>query len=138
MNKMSKKVIQGFVLILIVSLLLFLQFGGPGVFTGFVIFDQSNEGDFEDGTYVNTEYNGSSIVLSENELTGSYTSHVFDASRLADWNNITLVGGRPLNGYLFAVDNQADIFKSVDEGVTWTLTKEQMICLVTFLEVYLF
>lgn len=46
-----------------------------------------NESTFGEGTYVNTTWG--SIILSGNNITGTYTSKVFDAEATASWNNLT-------------------------------------------------
>ncbi len=51
-------------------------------------FTDNTQSDFDSGTYNNTTYNGSAIVLSGNNISGTYTSQVFDAGS-ASWNNIS-------------------------------------------------
>lgn len=65
--------------------------------TGFVVFQQSTQTDFDQGTYSSTLYNGSDVVLDlgTNATGGTYTSKVFDAGSSATWNNITFVGASP-------------------------------------------
>ena len=102
--------------ILFVSLLgvLLIFRGGP---TGFAVFQDSGN-DFDLGTYSNTEYNGSAVVLSGDNLTGTYTSQVFDAGNEAVWNNINYVDNEPNLEFLFSMDNSAGIWESIDQGVT--------------------
>ena len=52
------------------------------------LFIDSTASDFNNGTYQNTTFNGSSVVLSGGNTSGIYTSRIFDAGILADWNNI--------------------------------------------------
>lgn len=59
--------------------------------TGFAVYEQTNQVDFDEGTYENTEYNGSAIVLVGNNLSGNYISKVFDAGNEATWNSINLI-----------------------------------------------
>ncbi|MFA5061355.1 MAG: LamG domain-containing protein [Candidatus Pacearchaeota archaeon] len=62
--------------------------------TGFAIFEQSSEGNFNEGTYENTQWNGSAVTLSSGETNGNYTSKVFDAGLNVNWNNISWVSGK--------------------------------------------
>jgi len=85
------------VLIVLVSLLIILRGGPTGrSITGFAVFEDSNQGDFDNGTYVGIDYNGSSLVFVGNNLTGSYASQVFDATDNSNWNNLTWEGNSRL------------------------------------------
>jgi photosystem II stability/assembly factor-like uncharacterized protein len=79
---------------------------------------------FNEGTYINTEYNGSAVILVGDNLTGDYTSKVFDAGNLSTWNNISWTANEPSIGSIYGVDNGGDIYYSDDFGVTWALKKE--------------
>lgn len=87
---MKKKVIRFFGIMVLFVLVLagisFVRFGG---LTGFVVFGDSSQGDFDNGVYLNTEYNGSSVVLSGSSLSGNFTSRVFDVGSAALWNNVS-------------------------------------------------
>ena len=48
--------------------------------TGFAVFEQNTNATFAEGTYSNVKYNGSAIVLSANQTSGTYTSKIFDAN----------------------------------------------------------
>ncbi len=61
---------------------------GDGI-TGFAIFESGNQSVFDEGDYTNTEYNGSSVVLVSENLSGNYVSKVLDAGGEASWNNIS-------------------------------------------------
>lgn len=74
----------------IVFLLVFFQTGLTS--TGLAVFDQQDQTGFDLGTYNNLEYNGSSVVLSVNQTTGTYTSQVFNAGNDSTWNNLTWTG----------------------------------------------
>lgn len=91
--------------------------------TGFAIFTDSGT-NFDNGTYQNTEFNGSSVVLSGANTDGNYTSRIFDAGNLASWNNISFLGNNPSLNNLLSVDGQADVWKSIDSGSTWALLKD--------------
>jgi len=81
-----------YLLILVFTIILFsfIQFGFADLFT--VI----TQGDFNNGTYSNTEYNVSGFVqLSAGNLTGNYTSKVFDGAENTTWNNLTWIEGVP-------------------------------------------
>ena len=88
--------------------------------TGFVTYGDSGSS-FNNGTFNNTLYNGSSIILSSNNLTGTYTSQVIDASADATWNNLTWTGGVPNVNFLFAVDGAGDVYSSPTSDLsTWS------------------
>jgi hypothetical protein len=77
--------------IILVASFLFIYFSETHM-TGFVVFEQENQSDFDEGTYNNTEYDGDAIVLSSGQSSGTYTSKVFDALGPAQWNNISWIG----------------------------------------------
>lgn len=58
-------------------------------FTGFAVFEQETRGEFDLGTYENTEYSDGVIKLVPGRHSGSYTSMVFDAGKEANWNHIS-------------------------------------------------
>jgi len=90
-----------------------------GGLTGFVVFEDSGSG--FNGTFTNTTYNGSDIVLSGDNTTGEYISRVFDAGADSLWTNITSVNSKPNAEILYAVDGTADVWKSTDLGGNWSL-----------------
>ncbi|MBU1988535.1 MAG: hypothetical protein KKD94_03585, partial [Nanoarchaeota archaeon] len=122
---MKRKVIQFFVLLVGVVVLLaavhFLRFGS---LTGFAVFSDSGQGDFDLGTYDNTLWNGSAVVLAGGNLTGNYSSQVFDAGADAVWNNLTYDSTSPNIEFLYGVDGGGDVYQSVNLGVDWTMSKE--------------
>ncbi|MCA9485442.1 MAG: LamG domain-containing protein, partial [Nanoarchaeota archaeon] len=69
-----------------------LQFWQGGL-TGFAVFQDSSSGEFNLGTYSNTEWNGSAVVLSSGQSSGTYYSDVFETSSPAVWNNLSWVAG---------------------------------------------
>jgi len=83
---MEKEVIRHLAVFLIIIFLIggvvFLRYGD---LTGFAVFNQENQNDFNQGIYQNTEYNGSSVILSSGTQ-GNYTSKIFDAGDTATWN----------------------------------------------------
>ncbi|MBU3923955.1 MAG: hypothetical protein KJ592_03500, partial [Nanoarchaeota archaeon] len=89
--------------------------------TGYAIFGGDSEGDFGNGSYVNTGWNGSAIVLLGDNLSGSYTSEVFDAGAGAVWNNLSWNKIEPSLDYIYGVDADGAIYRSGDEGVNWIL-----------------
>jgi hypothetical protein len=64
--------------------------------TGFAVFQQQTQTDFDGGTYTNTLYNGSAVTLGVNQTSGEYSSKVFDAGSSATWNNLTSQGSSGL------------------------------------------
>jgi len=79
---------------------------------------------FNEGTYINTKYNGSAVILVGDNLTGDYTSKIFDAGNISTWNNISWTADEPSIGSIYGVDNGGDVYYSDDFGVTWALKKE--------------
>ncbi len=121
---MKKRIEFYLVIAIIVSLLLMILYFVPFYLTGFAIFSQENQSDFDEGTYVNTEWNGSAVVLVGENLTGNYISKVFNAGAEATWNNISWNSIEPNLESFFCVDGGGEIFKSINVGVTWVMSKE--------------
>lgn len=113
-------VLVGGVLIILVGIMFFLR----GGMTGFVIFEDNEQGEFDLGTYVNTTHNGSSVILSESNISGIYISQIFDVGNDAIWNNISWSSATPDLESLYCVDGGGEVFKSGDFGVNWIMTKE--------------
>src|SRR3990167_1340 len=84
-------------------------------------FSDNNQANFDNGTYVNTTYNGSALILAGGNLTGTFTSRIFDAGSESVWNNLTFDSETPFLIRLVAVDGAADIWKSVNSGSNWSL-----------------
>ncbi|MEK6824081.1 MAG: hypothetical protein AABY06_03540 [Nanoarchaeota archaeon] len=111
------------ILLLLGGFLIFLYFA-QGKITGFSVYEQSSQSDFNLGNYSNTLWNGSAVVLNSGQTSGNYTSKIFDAGINSTWNNLSWVGGLPNINFIFATDNQADVWKSVDSGTIWSLVKD--------------
>ena len=88
------------------------------------MFSDLNQDNFDLGTYSNTTYNGSAVVLSGSNLTGTYISRIFDAGTDAVWNNLSYLGVTLSLPVLYAVDVQSDFWKSSDSGISWNLVKD--------------
>ena len=117
----KRVVVRYFILVLIfLGLVASLFFLRNAKLSGFAVFQQSGS-DFDLGTYVNISYNGSSLVLSGSNLTGTYTSRVFEASSISSWNNLTWQGGIPTISILYAVVGNGFVYTSSNQGVTWTI-----------------
>lgn len=86
--------------------------------TGFAVFNQYGN-EFDNGTYNNTLYNGSHILLSGNNLSGTYTSSVLDATDDATWNNLSFLGSEPEVWGLWVVDGSGDVYSS-SNLINWT------------------
>jgi len=115
----------GLLLVFILFILFFLLFIG-GRFTGFAVYETYNQAGFDEGSYNNTEYNGSAVILSEGNISGTYVSKIFDAGNDegANWNNLSYFSTNPIENYLYGVDGGGDIYRSTDLGDTWSLFKE--------------
>lgn len=90
--------------------------------TGFSIYNQTDQSEFDLGMYVNTSYNGSAVVLVGGNLSGSYMSKVFDAGEDVTWSSLDYVLSAPTVSFLYGVDGGGDVYRSVD-GLNWNLTK---------------
>ncbi|MEK6933437.1 MAG: hypothetical protein AABW75_01010 [Nanoarchaeota archaeon] len=84
-------------------------------------FYDATQGDFNNGTYTNTTYNGSAVILVNGNLTGTFTSRIFDANSLSRWTNLSWNGFLPKKEYLLAVDAQGKVYSSSNSGATWIL-----------------
>lgn len=90
---------------------------------GALTFSDSNQTNFDSGTYSNTYWNGSGVVLFGNNLTGIYTSQVFDSGFDSTWNNLSWVGDEPEKEFLFCVDGGGEIYRSSDLGISWSVSQ---------------
>ncbi len=97
MYKQGQKGVFIIVLLSVLALGALLLFTTPTL-TGFSIFQTTSQGDFDAGVYENVSFNGTAVVLSGENLTGSYTSIVFNASHPSRWNNVswTYTGTSPV------------------------------------------
>jgi len=82
-------------LLIVAVVLLALFFLGDRGFTGFAVFEQQNQSDFDKGSYTGVEYNGSAVVLSSGQNIGTYTSEIFDANSTMQWDSLIWQGGIP-------------------------------------------
>src|SRR3989344_3212908 len=103
MNKRGKSLflIFGIILILLFTIMIYAA--------SFSDISQSN---FNNGTYANTSYNGSAVVLVGSNLSGTFASRVFDAVSVSSWDNFSASFNIPAKEYIYAVDNQADVWNS--------------------------
>ncbi len=115
----KERVISYVFLVLVLGSALWFLFFLRGSFTGFAVYVQSTQSDFDEGAYSNTEWNGSAVVLSSGQTEGSYTSKIFDAGSDATWNSLNMAGGEPILKLLFGVDRGGGVFKSTDSGESW-------------------
>lgn len=90
----------------LVGLALFLT-SFPSFPTGFAILETSDQNGFDAGTYENVEYNGTALVLTEGNLSGSYTSAVLSADSIARWNNVSWVGEGTLAFFVRSCDDSS-------------------------------
>ncbi len=104
--------------------LIFLAIVLSGIIVYALSFSDITQGDFNDGAYVNTSHNGTAVVLSGTNLTGTYTSSIFDATSIARWDNLSAYNITPSRINLFVGDVAADVWKSNDGGIIWNLIKD--------------
>ncbi|MBI2631781.1 hypothetical protein HYW75_02150 [Candidatus Pacearchaeota archaeon] len=91
------------------------------IVVGALQFSDLNQGDFDNGTFSSTVYNGSSLVIANGNLNGNFTSRIFDSGSSSSWKNLSWNGFKPKNEYIFAVDAQGKIYSSNNSGISWTL-----------------
>jgi hypothetical protein len=83
-------------------------------------FDIINQDDFNLGSYQNTSYNGVGVILSGANLSGTYTSKIFDAGTSAtQWDNLSYVKNMLSIEFLYSVDNSGGIWQSKNLSVNW-------------------
>jgi len=82
-------------------------------------FSDLTQGDFNSGSYVNTTHNGTAVVLSGNNLTGNFTSRVFDAGGVARWDNLSSFFVLQNQSTLTIVDGSGAVYQSIDYGISW-------------------
>ncbi|MBI2628819.1 hypothetical protein HYW74_01930 [Candidatus Pacearchaeota archaeon] len=87
-------------------------------------FSDISQSNFNNGTFLNSSYNGSAVVLSASNLSGTFTSRVFDAISISSWDNFSLSFSIPTKEYIYAVDAQSDVWNSTNSGVNWSLVKD--------------
>ncbi|MBD3247293.1 hypothetical protein GF378_01600 [Candidatus Pacearchaeota archaeon] len=105
-NQGKKRHILTVVILLIIFMSIFYllnkQLTGNITLTGLAVQSYSNETQFNEGTYSNTEYSSNHVKLSSGQSSGNYTSEIFDSSATSTWNNISWVssaiGDLPDNG----------------------------------------
>ena len=87
-------------------------------------FQDLTKENFDNGTYFNTTHNNTAVILFAKNLTGSFTSKIFDAGSIALWNNLTWIKTNPAIESVFTVDAQSDVWSSSNQGVNWSLVKD--------------
>lgn len=84
-------------------------------------FQDLTQGDFNNGIYSNTSYNGVGVILNGTNTTGIFISKVFDAgSASVRWDNFSAVKNITFVDYLFAVDSAGSIWGSINQSVSWS------------------
>ena len=91
-------------------------------------FSDSSQTDFNSGAYNATFYNTSGFVqLSNGNLTGNYTSRIFDSSSVSRWDNLSSNKNVPSADTIYSVDAQAKTYYSLDNGTNWILKNSSYI-----------
>ena len=119
--KRQLKTILRLTAFILVILLAFVSFS-PEVLADTFIDDAQAE--FDAGTYANTVWDIDHVELSSGQTSGTFTSQVFDGGANASWSQILWSESLANVDKLIAVDSTADIWKSVDNGATWSLLKD--------------
>src|SRR3989344_4908018 len=92
---MEKRLQKIYVSVVGGAVILALIFFGFKGLTGFAVFSDDDSSDFGNGIFYRTFYNSSGFIqlnISQNFLTGNYTSQIFDGVS-AQWNNISFTTG---------------------------------------------
>lgn len=87
-------------------------------------FIDNTQTEFDAGSYSNTVWDVDHVELFDGQTSGTFTSGVFDAGQLADWSWLEWSENLVSADKLIAVDSSADVWKSVDGGITWSLVKD--------------
>ncbi len=119
-KRVVRYIFLGVICLVLISILVVFN-RGP---TGYAVYEDSTQGDFDNGTYINVSYNGGAVVLVGTNLSGSYASQVFDADGNSVWNNISWNENEPAFESFFCVDGGGEVYQSVNEGINWSLKKE--------------
>lgn len=115
---MEKK--RGLIVIGLVLLMIAIVYGASFVNNDKAGFDAG----VYDKTFYNTSINVIQLNISQGFLAGNYTSSIFDAGSIANWSSLGWGGNLSTKEYLYATDDNADVWKSIDYGVTWILAKD--------------
>ena len=83
-------------------------------------FTDNSQANFNNGTYSNTGWNGSAVVLSSGQTSGTFTSRIFNAGADSTWNNLTEMSSEPNLEILFTVDLSGAVYTSNNSGLNWT------------------
>ena len=78
---------------------------------------------FLNGTFNNTYYFNNSVQLNQS-LSGTFTSRVLTSNNFYSVINITINFTQPSENLLILLDSSADLWKSTDLGVSWTLVND--------------
>ena len=96
-------------------ILILLPYSG---ITGLVVFEQTDGIDFNFGTYDNTQWNGSALVLF-NSINGNYTSQIIDSGQKSTWNNVSINSNDLSKEVILVPDVSSEVWSSIDKGITW-------------------
>ncbi len=118
---LEKKMVFRYLVLALIFIGLFyilIEIKNPSLL-GFAVFDSpGGGGDFDEGVYSNTGWDGSAVVLLSG-TSGEYTSKIFDAGNDAVWNSLDFVADEPEVEFLYGVDGGGDVYSSSDSGITW-------------------
>ena len=87
-------------------------------------FIDDTQGEFDVGTYSNTVWDINHVELLSGQTSGTFTSQVFDGGAGASWSQIAWSETLASVEKLIVVDSNADVWKSVDDGITWSVAKD--------------
>ena len=78
---------------------------------------------FLNGTFNNTYYFNNSVQLNQT-LSGTFTSRILTSNSFYSAINITVNFTNTSENLIILLDSSADLWKSTDEGVSWTLVND--------------
>lgn len=87
-------------------------------------FADDTQGEFDSGTYTDSVWDANHVELSSGQVSGTFTSQVFDGGPDANWDQVSWSETLGAVDKLIAVDVSADVWKSVDNSTTWSLIKD--------------
>ena len=86
-----------------------------------ILYDSSTN--FLNGTFNNTNFVNNSVQLNQS-FSGTFTSRVLFLNKFFSTTNISMNFIKPFENSILVVDTSADIWKSQNKGVSWSLIED--------------
>ncbi len=85
-----------------------------------LVFQDYNSSNFNEGSYYNTTYNGSAVVLNGINTSGQFISRIFNAATNSRTLSINFSFDSPRPEYIFSIDASAGVYVSRNNTYNWT------------------